>query len=184
MSQILVELIEHADERGLAASALACLDRCLPLLDPAPADEVLRALWAAVARGEEGWAGRLAEAQDTVARDGEPADDEGALVRRMLGDAPRVWAREPLARWADACSLTALALHQQLEPGSSGTPERCRAGDPDGAGPLVDGELRRQIRILEVLAAGGAGGLRLTRDITAEGRRVLRAVVSRRARSA
>lgn len=28
----LLELIDGADERGLAAAGLACLDRCLPLL--------------------------------------------------------------------------------------------------------------------------------------------------------
>ena len=39
----LVELIAQADERGLAASGLACLDRCLPLLGGD--DEALRPLW-------------------------------------------------------------------------------------------------------------------------------------------
>ncbi|MET9799451.1 hypothetical protein [Streptomyces sp. NPDC006368] len=184
MSQSLAELITQADERGLAASALACLDRCLPLLDPAPADEALRSLWAGAARGEDGWAGRLAEAKAAVAEGGDPADDAGALVRRMLDDAPSAWAPGPLREWADACSLTALALHQGLEPASAGPPEAYRTGDTAGAGPLVTGELRRQIRVLEVLASGGAGGLRLARDISAEGQRVLRAVVSRRARSA
>ena len=43
----LVELIGQADERGLAASGLACLDRCVPLLGGD--DEVLRPLWAALA---------------------------------------------------------------------------------------------------------------------------------------
>src|SRR6478735_6677645 len=36
-SMSLLELIERADERALAAGALACLDRCLPLLaEPGP----------------------------------------------------------------------------------------------------------------------------------------------------
>lgn len=56
----LVELIARADERALAASAVACVDRCLPLLEGVEglgldADEsVLRPLWVAV---EEGTAG-------------------------------------------------------------------------------------------------------------------------------
>ena len=45
----LVELIAQADERGLAASGLACLDRCVPLLGGD--DEVLRPLWANLAAG-------------------------------------------------------------------------------------------------------------------------------------
>ncbi|MDX2784412.1 hypothetical protein PV379_44960, partial [Streptomyces caniscabiei] len=40
----LVELMAQADERGLAAGGLACLDRCVPLLGGD--DEVLRPLWA------------------------------------------------------------------------------------------------------------------------------------------
>ncbi|CAM5730205.1 hypothetical protein SALBM311S_00430 [Streptomyces alboniger] len=41
------ELIAQADVRGLAASALACLDRCLPLLGGDV--EILRPLWAGLA---------------------------------------------------------------------------------------------------------------------------------------
>jgi hypothetical protein len=48
--------------------------------------------------------------------------------------------------------------------------------------PLVAAELRRQEVILELLAEHGKGGLRLALDASTEGRRVLRAVVSRRAR--
>ncbi|MET9430901.1 MULTISPECIES: hypothetical protein [unclassified Streptomyces] len=180
----LVDLMSRADERGLAASALACLDRCVPLLDPPPAAEVLRSLWAAVARGEDGWDRRLTEARQAVAEGGDPADATGAVVRTMLDEAPSAWARTPLHAWADACSRTALALHQDLEPTSTGAPDRYRAGETGGAGPLVSGELRRQARVLELLATAGPGGLRLARDISAEGQRVLRAVVSRRARTA
>ncbi len=54
-------------------------------------------------------------------------------------------------------------------------------------GPLVAGELERQIRILEILAettgtAGSGAGVRKALDLSTEGRRVLRAVMSRRAR--
>lgn len=77
----------------------------------------------------------------------------------------------------------------------TGWVERCRTGVADGpeghpgvgpftAGPMVSGELRRQIQILEILAeTDGAAGLRQALDLSTEGRRVLRAVVSRRARA-
>lgn len=49
------------------------------------------------------------------------------------------------------------------------------------------GELERQVRILEILAetagtAGSGAGVRKALDLSTEGRRVLRAVMSRRAR--
>ncbi|MFE4060972.1 hypothetical protein ACFXP3_32550 [Streptomyces sp. NPDC059096] len=50
----LVKLIAQADERGLAASGLACLDRCLPPLAEEP--DVLRPLWAGVGAGAAGGA--------------------------------------------------------------------------------------------------------------------------------
>ena len=46
----------------------------------------------------------------------------------------------------------------------------------------VAAELRRQISVLEILAGHGPGGLRRALEVSTEGRRVLRAVVSRRAR--
>jgi hypothetical protein len=48
--------------------------------------------------------------------------------------------------------------------------------------PLVAAELRRQITVLEVLAGHGPAGLRRALELSTEGRRVLRAVVSRRSR--
>ena len=48
--------------------------------------------------------------------------------------------------------------------------------------PLVAAELRRQITVLEVLAGHGPAGLRRALEVSVEGRRVLRAVVSRRSR--
>ncbi|URM89928.1 hypothetical protein LUW75_07950 [Streptomyces sp. MRC013] len=183
----LVELIERADERGLAAAALACLDRCLPLLDPEGADR-LRPLWSAVARGGAGWADRLAEARAAVdgARAVPAGAEEAALVRRMLDAAPGAWAREPLRKWADACSLAALELHHRLcaapSSGLAGVLDRRGAGGPEDVGPLADGELRRQAEVLEALADGAAGGLRRALDLSAEGRRITRAVLSRRAR--
>ncbi|CAL9520340.1 hypothetical protein [Streptomyces sp. NPDC095602] len=183
----LVELIARADERGLAAAALACLDRCLPLLDPQAADQ-LRPLWLGVARAGDGWPDRLAEARAAVEAGAAPADaEEAALVRRMLDTAPGAWAREPLREWADVCSLAALELHHRLcaapSPGLAEVLERCRTGRSEGVGPLADGELRRQVRVLEVLADGAAGGLRRALDLSAEGRRVLQAVLSRRSRT-
>ncbi|MFD5754620.1 hypothetical protein ACFWIZ_05010, partial [Streptomyces sp. NPDC127044] len=60
----LVDLIARADERGLAASGLACLDRCVPLLGGD--DEVLRPLWSSLADGGadgDAWGERLAKAR-------------------------------------------------------------------------------------------------------------------------
>ena len=47
----LEELIAQADERGLAASGVACLDRCVPLLGGD--DEALRPLWGTLAEGPD-----------------------------------------------------------------------------------------------------------------------------------
>ncbi|HEY9367601.1 hypothetical protein [Streptomyces sp.] len=183
-SRSLLEMIAVADERTLAAAGLACLDRCLPLLDPEAAD-VLRPAWAAVARAGGGVAWGEAVAKAGVELDG--ADGPYAAdVRAMLGDAPADWAAEPLRAWADACSATALVLHAGFDAGEeSERPalvERCRSGEPAGAGPLLAGELRRQQAVLDS-AAHGPTGLRRARDLSTEGRRVLKAVVSRRART-
>ncbi|MGW1881006.1 hypothetical protein [Streptomyces sp. NPDC001970] len=166
----LAELIAEADERSLAASGLACLDRCLPLL--IDDTEVLRPLWAGIAAGEDGWAGRLAAAR-SVLDDAPDTDEAAAPVRKMIGAAPSEWAAGPLAEWATACSALALELHQELD--LSGGKQ----------GPLVAGEQRRQIQILEVLSATPDGaGLRRALDLSTEGQRVLRAALSRRARAA
>ncbi|MCQ0024021.1 hypothetical protein M4914_14375 [Streptomyces somaliensis DSM 40738] len=185
----LVELIERADERGLAGAALACLDRCLPLLDPEAADR-LRPLWQGVARAGADWADRLAETRAAVdAARPAPADaEETALVRRMLDAAPGAWARGPLREWAETCSLAALELHHRLcaapSPGLAEVLDRRGADGAEGVGPLADGELRRQAEVLEALADGSAGGLRRALDLSAEGRRITQAVLSRRARTA
>ena len=182
-SKCLTELIADADERGLAASGLACLDRCLPLL--APEADALRPLWAGLVEGEEDWSGRLAAARETM-EGADAADEAAALVRQMLGAAPSEWAAAPLREWADECSVAALELHHRFDVGPASEAgqilERCREGAQDGAGPLVAGELRRQIQILEILADAQGGGLRAALDLSTEGQRVLRAVVSRRAR--
>ncbi|MFG2330394.1 hypothetical protein ACGFMM_12275 [Streptomyces sp. NPDC048604] len=182
-SRSLLEMIAVADERTLAAAGLACLDRCLPLLDPDAAD-VLRPAWAAVARGGGGdaWGEAVAKAGVELAG---AAGPHAADVRGMLGDAPADWSDGPLRAWADACSATALALHATYDAGEAderaGLVERCRSGEPSGAGPLLAGELRRQQAVLDS-AAHGPTGLRRARDLSTEGRRVLKAVVSRRAR--
>ncbi|MEU3916739.1 hypothetical protein [Streptomyces sp. NPDC029004] len=189
-SKSLRELIAQADERGLAASGLACLDRCLPVL--ASEADALRPLWAGLVEGEEDWSGRLAEARATM-ESAAVEDEAAALVRQMLGAAPSEWEADPLREWADDCSVAALELHNRFDAGSGADEPaaadvvdvltRCREGEPDGAGPLVAGELRRQIQILEILAdAQGGVGLRQALDVSIEGQRVLRAVVSRRAR--
>ncbi|QUW80026.1 hypothetical protein SMIR_13585 [Streptomyces mirabilis] len=178
----LVDLIAQADERGLAASGLACLDRCVPLLGDD--DEVLRPLWTSLADGDA-WGERLAKARaelDSADADAESApapgaeaavsdeDRAAALARRMLAAAPDDPCASALRAWADACSAAALQIHRLLDVAA------------DGDGPLVAAELRRQVAVLELLAGRGAGGLRPALAVSTEGRRVLRAVVSRRAR--
>ncbi|WP_435185259.1 hypothetical protein [Streptomyces sp. bgisy126] len=176
------ELIDGADERGLAAAGLACLDRCLPLL-AADRGDVLRPAWAAVARADgDAWGEAVAKARAEL--DAEGGGDAAESVRGMLVSAPDTWSPESLRAWVDVCSGTALALHGRYDAAGADEDlvERCRAGDADGAGPLLAGELRRQRAVLES-AAHGPTGLRRARELSVEGGRVLRAVVSRRART-
>ncbi|MEU9366090.1 hypothetical protein AB0D78_17755 [Streptomyces avermitilis] len=181
----LVELIAEADERGLAASGLACLDRCVPLLGGD--DEVLRPLWASLVEGRE-WEERLAKARAELGvADAEPtaAEDEACgLARRMLDAVPAQPSAGALREWADACSVAALRIHRLLDAADDGPGpvSARREGRTEGMSPLVAAELRRQVAVLELVAGHGAGGLRRALDVSTEGRRVLRAVVSRRAR--
>jgi hypothetical protein len=191
----LVELIAQAGERALAASGLACLDRCAPLLGGD--DEVLRPLWTSLADGAEGetWGECLERARAKLPslfeEPGEEAGEDRALqlARTMLATAPAVPAGTPVREWADACSVASLRIHRLLEvmapagdaDGADDIDSR-RAGRTEGMSPLVAAELRRQIAVLELLAGTGSGGLRQVLAVSTEGRRVLRAVVSRRAR--
>ncbi|MFF1379894.1 hypothetical protein [Streptomyces sp. NPDC058308] len=189
----LVELIAQADERGLAASGLACLDRCVPVLGGD--DDLLRPLWARLAQGAD-WDGPLADARSALdAAPGEPgrpdraaSGEAVALARRMLDAVPGAYAGAEMREWADGCSVAALQVHRLLDTAPTGGGRSVaarREGRTDGMTPLVAAELRRQVRILELLSdkgAGPAGGLRQALDVSMEGRRVLRAVVSRRAR--
>ncbi|MFE9658860.1 hypothetical protein [Streptomyces sp. NPDC005955] len=137
---------------------------------------------------------------------GDAVGDE--VVRRalaMLSAAPAALPEElrdgastdtRLRRWADDCSVAALRIHLLLDPGpgadlpagdapEGGPDDPLTAPRADRGGelpPLADAELRRQVAVLELLAARGAGGLRQAHAVTTEGRRVLRAVVSRRSR--
>ncbi|MFF0481544.1 hypothetical protein [Streptomyces sp. NPDC004435] len=166
------ERMDGADERGLAAAGLACLDRCLPLLAPERA-EVLRPVWAAVARGGGGaWTESVAKARVELEGAGGAAAGDGgivSMVRAMLDGVPADWAEAPLREWAERCSAVALAVH--------------RLHDVTDDGPLHAGELRRQLAVLDSVAHGPTG-LRRARELSVEGGRVLRAVVSRRARTA
>lgn len=182
----LVELIAQADERGLAATGLACLDRCVPLLGGD--DEVLRPLWASLVEGQE-WEERLAKARAELGAEGEgpadasPEDQATLLARRMLDAVPARPSAGALREWADACSVAALQIHRLLDVSDDGDSVSARReGRTEGMSPLVAAELRRQVAILELVAGHGTGGLRRALDVSTEGRRVLRAVVSRRAR--
>ena len=170
----LEERIARADERGLAASGLACLDRCLPLLDGD--EELLRPLWGSLADGSD-WSAFLEKARGALlGLGGEEAagaggDEHGEAVRlvaHLLDTAP-----------AESCSAVSLRVHRLLDPAAEGAPDPAGTEDPP---PLVAAELRRQITVLELLEGHGKQGLRRALDVSGEGRRVLRAVVSRRAR--
>jgi hypothetical protein len=193
-----VEVISQADEWGLAVSGLACLDRCVPLLGGG--DEVLRPLWTALADTGRSWDDGMAAARTALA--GTAAGphaglaDAAALTRQMLDAAPDGLRHDltasadasvggPVYAWADACSATSLEIHHLLAAAGDVTwsVTRARAGEDDGTIPLVAAELRRQKQILGLLSEEGSGGLRRALDLTTEGRRVVRAVVSRRARA-
>ncbi|UUU24533.1 hypothetical protein [Streptomyces sp. DSM 40750] len=185
----LVKLIAQADERGLAASALACLDRCVPLLGGD--DEVLRPLWAGLVDDGEGWGERAAKVRgelEAAASSSAGGNEEAVvLARRMLDAVPEERSGDGLREWADVCSLAALRIHQLLDPLDSGGDDSlaaCREGRTEGVSHLVAAELRRQVVVLELLAQHGAAGVRQALGVSTEGRRVLRAVVSRRARGA
>ncbi|MFB6552562.1 hypothetical protein [Streptomyces sp. NPDC056405] len=191
----LVELIARADARGLAGSGLACLDRCVPLLDGG--DEVLRPLWATLAddAGDgPDWGQALAQVRDKLAGPDADGEDEAVLLaRRMLAAAPAECSGAAIRAWADACSVASLRIHRLLDPATDAAigaddvrgedRPQDRTQDPaEGLSPLVAAELRRQVTVLEVLAGHGPAGLRRALEVSTEGRRVLRAVVSRRAR--
>ncbi|MEV5431504.1 hypothetical protein [Streptomyces sp. NPDC052701] len=189
----LVELIAQADERALAVSGLACLDRCVPLLGGD--DETLRPLWASLTDTADAgdWGRGLEQARGRL--DAREAGEEAALLaRRMLAAAPAERSRAEVRAWADACSVAALQIHRLLDPAEDETPpagalpEALRSGvapvegRTEGVSPLVAAELRRQITVLEVVTGHGTAGLRRALEVSTEGRRVLRAVVSRRIR--
>lgn len=186
----LVKLIAQADERGLVASGLACLDRCVPLLGGD--DEVLRPLWASLTEdadtAADGWSVSLAQARVrlTGTPEGEDdAEDEAVLLARsMLAHAPADRTTADAVRtWADACSVASLRIHRLLDPADDeDSVDARRQGRTEGMSPLVAAELRRQAAVLELLAGHGGAGLRPALEVCTEGRRVLRAVVSRRAR--
>lgn len=210
------DLIARADARALAASGLACLDRCLPPAPEGEGPEPLRPLWASCEDGTA-WAARLTAARETVAApdlptggSGEPGSREAAeplaRIRAVLDAAPETFESGPLRVWADACSLLSLEIHRRADqppaPEAAGTQEGPESGERETlellrigsagaeaeAGPLVTGELRRQRELLEILAEssgspGSGAGLRRALDHSTEGRRVLRAVMSRRARN-
>ncbi|MFD5306449.1 MULTISPECIES: hypothetical protein [Streptomyces] len=181
----LVELIARADARGLAGSGLACLDRCVPLLDGD--DEILRPLWATLADDAPpgpGWARELERARGALAGPDASGEDEAVLLaRRMLAAAPAECSGTGIRTWADACSVASLRIHRLLDPAGDAAGEDLRRQDgAESPSPLVAAELRRQLTVLNALTGHGPAGLRRALEISTEGRRVLRAVVSRRAR--
>jgi hypothetical protein len=155
-------------------------------------DEVLRPLWASLADAADtgAWGECLEQVRGkfdgTGAEDGGPGDEAALLARRMLAATPAEWSGAEVRVWADACSVASLQIHRLLldsaADGASSVDSR-REGRTERMSPLVAAELRRQVTVLELLAAHGRGGLRQALEVSTEGRRVLRAVVSRRART-
>ncbi|GAB2860817.1 hypothetical protein GCM10027074_29920 [Streptomyces deserti] len=180
----LVELIAQADERGLAVSGLACLDRCAPLLGGD--DEILRPLWQSLTDTADAgdWGRGLEQARGKLDAF-DSADEAALLARRMLAAAPAEPCAAEVRVWADACSVASLQIHRMLDPAEdeAASVDARRQGRTEGMSPLVAAELRRQITVLELLAGHGAAGLRGALEVSTEGRRVLRAVVSRRIRN-
>ncbi|GGV49215.1 hypothetical protein ABZX82_01150 [Streptomyces griseoflavus] len=180
----LVELIAQADEHGLAVSGLACLDRCVPLLGGD--DEAVRPLWASLAEDAApgDWAERLRQTRGRLDAAVDGARECAVEARRMLATAPAELSGAGLREWADACSLGALRIHRLLDgaAGDAGLADACREGAAEGLSPLLAAELRRQTAVLELMAARGPAGLRGALEVSTEGRRVLRAAVSRRSR--
>ncbi|MEU0580873.1 hypothetical protein ABZ465_26995 [Streptomyces griseoincarnatus] len=183
----LEELIAQADERGLAVSGVACLDRCVPLLGGD--DEALRPLWGTLAGGpsDGDWGEVLQQTREKLdAAAGGAAGEAAELARGMLATAPLDRSGTALRQWADGCSAGALRIHLLLDGGGDAeaidlTAAR-REGRTDGLSPLLAAELRRQTAVLELVAAHGAAALRSALEVSTEGRRVLRAAVSRRSR--
>lgn len=180
----LVELIAQADERGLAVSGLACLDRCVPLLGGD--DEVVRPLWASLAEDAApgDWAERLEQTRGKLDAVADGARECEVLARRMLATAPGERSAAALREWADDCSVAALRIHRLLDGAAddAGLADACRGGAEEGLSPLLAAELRRQTTVLELMSAHGPAGLRGALEVSTEGRRVLRAAVSRRSR--
>ncbi|MGW8720758.1 hypothetical protein ACWGNR_15860 [Streptomyces althioticus] len=187
----LEELIAQADERGLAVSGVACLDRCVPLLGGD--DEALRPLWGTLAGGpsDGDWGEVLQQTREKLDAAADEAAAGGAgeaaeLARGMLATAPLDRSGTALRQWADRCSADALRIHQLLDgAGDAGATDLTaarREGRTEGLSPLLAAELRRQTAVLELVAAHGPAGLRGALEVSTEGRRVLRAAVSRRSR--
>ncbi|MGR8008758.1 hypothetical protein [Streptomyces hypolithicus] len=190
----LVELIDRADERSLAASAVACLDRSLPLLEYVEGadrigldtDEALRPLWVAV-EGGDAWLGRLRRVAAVVERVAGAAPGELAgFALRMAAAVPTAYHGPEMRDWAENCSAAVLEVHLRLDgvpPGSHPARVKAyRAGETAGISPLTAGELRRQCQLLDMLAEDSGGGLNHALQLSNEGKRVLRAAASRRAR--
>lgn len=190
----LPERIARADGPSLAVSGLACLDRCLPLLGgDVGDDDVLRPLWTSLAQEPPDaapWSERLATARAALCGGHGPGERGRpfALARGMLDSAPAVLppsgADRAVRDWADDCSVAALRIHLLLDVAvrDSVPVAEPRTGRTGVMSPLLAAELRRQNRILDLLAARGSGAMRQVLEASTEGRRVLRAVVSRQAR--
>lgn len=105
---------------------------------------------------------------------------------RLVEHIPAGYRADALRAWADECSTVLLGIHQLLDGASAVDEARVaayRTGDTEGIGPLTLGEQRRQTSLLEMLSDESGSGLRGALALSNEGKRVLRAAVSRRSRT-
>lgn len=144
----LEELIAQADERGLAVSGVACLDRCVPLLGGD--DEALRPLWGTLAEGPDDgdWGEALRQTREKLdAAAGEAAGgcagEAAELARGMLATAPldrsgRRCGSGPTAartaRCGSICCWTARATWIWTPPAGRDAPTGCRRCSPRNCG--------------------------------------------------
>ncbi|MFD3515343.1 hypothetical protein [Streptomyces sp. NPDC058657] len=201
----LTERMDRADERGLAVSALACLDRCLPLLEYVGGSRPAGAGGSAGADGAA-WSGGSGGADGLPRADGLSGVDTEAALRPLweAAEGGEAWLgrlREAAAGVVTAVGETDFGPAGALRRAAD-VPQVYEAGELrrwarecsaaalavhrhlDGGredGPLATGELRRQERLLGLLTGEG-DGLRAVLVQSDEGKRVLRAAAARRAR--
>lgn len=179
----LSDLIARAGRHALVVSAVAALDRSLPVLAAAIRIELDRTGIMGPVRdaleNDGDWAQALHAARsgiaDTVdsARDFDEASLGGGrfglaeVVNEMVRRIPSEFSEESARKWSDGCANAAIDTRQALDAILDEDPRRVvfvRSGHPLDLTPLQGAELRRQIEILTALQSqdGVAHALRIS----------------------